>query len=105
MRTIQTRFGDVEYHPESVLQFPAGLIGFRDLHNFIVMPNEKQGPLFWIQSIGDPEVAFVLTDPTNFSPSTGLNPTVTNGRNSACARATKPMCCRWLPSIPSARSP
>jgi flagellar assembly factor FliW len=30
------------------------------------MPNKKNGPLFWIQSVEDPEIAFVLTDPTNF---------------------------------------
>ncbi|BCR06602.1 flagellar assembly factor FliW [Desulfuromonas versatilis] len=66
MKKIQTRFGEVEYSPEQVLHFPQGLIGFEDLRDFIVMPNEKQGPLFWIQSVEDPEVAFVLTDPTNF---------------------------------------
>ena len=37
-----------------------------NLRHFIVMPNKKQGPLFWIQSVDDPEIAFVLTDPTNF---------------------------------------
>jgi len=61
-----TRFGEVEYDPDNLLVFPAGLIGFPTLHSFIVMPNRKQGPLFWIQSIDDPEIAFVLTDPTNF---------------------------------------
>ncbi len=66
MKKIQTRFGEVEYNPEQVLHFPQGLVGVEDLRDFIVMPNEKQGPLFWIQSIEDPEVAFVLTDPTNF---------------------------------------
>ena len=66
MTTIQTRFGEVEYDPTNLLHFPAGMIGFPTLHNFIVMPNKKEGPLFWIQSIDDTEVAFVLTDPTNF---------------------------------------
>jgi flagellar assembly factor FliW len=61
-----TRFGEVEYNPEEVLHFPLGLIGFENLHDFIVMPNQKAGPLFWIQSVDDAEVAFVLTDPTNF---------------------------------------
>lgn len=66
MKTIQTRFGQVEYDPANLLHFPAGMIGFPTLHDFIVMPNKKQGPLFWIQSIDDPDIAFVLTDPTNF---------------------------------------
>ncbi len=66
MKTIQTRFGLIEYDPENLLHFPAGLIGLPNLRNFIVMPNKKEGPLFWVQSIDDPEMAFVLTDPTNF---------------------------------------
>lgn len=66
MKKINTRFGEVEYDPANLLHFPAGLIGFPDLHDFIVMPNKKQGPLFWIQSVDDPDIAFVLTDPTNF---------------------------------------
>ncbi|AGF79638.1 hypothetical protein UWK_03109 [Desulfocapsa sulfexigens DSM 10523] len=66
MRTIHTRFGDVEYDPKNLLHFPAGMIGFPTLHDFIVMPNKKEGPLFWIQSIDDPGIAFILTDPTNF---------------------------------------
>ena len=30
------------------------------------MPNRKEGPLFWLQSVDDPDFAFVVTDPTNF---------------------------------------
>ena len=65
-KTIQSRFGEIEYDPDNTLLFPEGLIGFESLRNFVVMPNEKEGPLFWIQSVEDPEVAFVLTDPTDF---------------------------------------
>jgi len=65
-KKIVTRFGEVEYDPENLLHFPEGLIGFEDLHDFIVMPNAKEGPLFWIQSVEDPQIAFVLTDPTHF---------------------------------------
>ncbi len=66
MQKIQSRFGEIEYDPENTLLFPEGLIGFENLRDFVVMPNEKEGPLFWIQSIDDPQVAFVLTDPTSF---------------------------------------
>ena len=66
MEKINTRFGEVEYDPENLLHFPAGLIGLPNLRRFVVMPNKKKGPLFWIQSIDDPDIAFVLTDPTNF---------------------------------------
>ncbi|NOQ42362.1 MAG: flagellar assembly protein FliW [Desulfuromusa sp.] len=66
MQKIQSRFGEIEYDSDNTLLFPEGLIGFENLRDFVVMPNEKEGPLFWIQSIDDPQVAFVLTDPTSF---------------------------------------
>lgn len=74
MKKIATRFGEVEYDPANLLLFPAGLIGLPTLHSFIVMPNTKQGPLFWIQSVDDPDIAFVLTDPTNFFPDYEVTP-------------------------------
>lgn len=66
MKKIQSRFGEIEYDPDNTLEFPEGLVGFENLRHFVVMPNEKEGPLFWIQSVEDPQVAFILTDPTNF---------------------------------------
>jgi flagellar assembly factor FliW len=66
MEKINTRFGEVEYASENLLHFPAGMIGLPNLRHFIVMPNKKNGPLFWIQCTDDPDMAFVLTDPTNF---------------------------------------
>ena len=66
MKKMESRFGQIEYDPANLLHFPSGLIGFPTLHDFIVMPNKKKGPLFWIQAIEDTEIAFVLTDPTNF---------------------------------------
>ncbi|ABA88395.1 flagellin-stabilizing protein FliW [Syntrophotalea carbinolica DSM 2380] len=65
-KTIMTRFGEVEFDPENTVLFVDGLIGFENLRDFIVMPNRKNGPLFWIQSVEEPDLAFVLTDPTNF---------------------------------------
>lgn len=68
MTRIRTRFGDIAYSPEQLLTFPVGMIGSPNLRDFVVMPNRKEGPLFWIQSVDDPDMAFVLTDPTNFFP-------------------------------------
>lgn len=66
MKSIDTRFGQIEYDPSHVIHFPEGLIGLDQLKHFLVMPNKKQGPLFWIQCVDDPSFAFVVTDPTNF---------------------------------------
>lgn len=74
MKTIHSRFGEIEYDPQAVLHCPQGLIGFEELRDFVVMPNEQDGPLFWIQSVEDEHVALVLTDPTNFFPTYMVEP-------------------------------
>lgn len=74
MKKIQSRFGEIEYDPKGVLHCPQGLIGFEHLRDFVVMPNEKDGPLFWIQSVEDAHIALVLTDPTNFFPTYMVEP-------------------------------
>ena len=74
MKTIQSRFGEIEYDPNAVLHCPQGLIGFEQLRDFVVMPNQKDGPLFWIQSVEDQHIALVLTDPTNFFPTYMVEP-------------------------------
>ncbi len=66
MKKIMSRFGEIEYDPKKTIHFPYGLIGFDGLHDFVVVPSGKEGPLFWIQSVDDSQIAFVLTDPTNF---------------------------------------
>ena len=66
MNTLQTRFGEVSYEADQILQFPEGLIGLDRLQRFLVMPNRKEGPLFWMQSVDDPDFAIVVTDPTHF---------------------------------------
>jgi flagellar assembly factor FliW len=66
MEKIQTRFGIIEYEASNLLHFPAGMIGLPNLRNFIVIPPKKDGPLFWIQNVDDPDFAFILTDPGNF---------------------------------------
>lgn len=66
MKKIDTRFGQVEYEEHNLLVFPQGLIGLKHLKNFVVMPKTKESPLFWIQSVDDPAMAFVLTNPQDF---------------------------------------
>lgn len=74
MKTIQTRFGEVSYDPNKIILFPNGLIGFEDLRQFIVLPNEKKNSLWCIQSVEQGHIAFLLTDPTKYYPDYWINP-------------------------------
>lgn len=66
MPSIQCRFGEIEYDEHNLLSFPQGLIGFEELRHFVVIPNDTDSPLFWIQSVEDGKVALPLIAPDSF---------------------------------------
>ncbi len=68
MRINTNRFGELEVNPKNVLTFPNGLLGFKDVHDFILIDPSENSPLKWLQSINVPELAFVVTDPLLFKP-------------------------------------
>jgi flagellar assembly factor FliW len=49
-----------------LLTFPEGLPGFEQNKTFNLLEHSSRGPLKWLQSQEDPEVAFVVVDPREF---------------------------------------
>lgn len=65
--TIDTRdFGRLDVEDSSILEFRAPILGFEQLKRFVLLSDDEAGPdLMWLQSIDDPDVAFVLIDPAS----------------------------------------
>ena len=59
-------FGTVEVNPESVINFPNGLVAFENNKRFMLAHEEVGGEAasFTLQSIDDPTLAFQIVDPT-----------------------------------------
>lgn len=57
-----SRFGSLEVPEERVIRFPVGLLGFPRLNRYVLI-DYKDTPLKWLQSVEDPDVAFIVTDP------------------------------------------
>ena len=69
MEIKTTRFGQVEINENLVITLPEGIVGFEDLKQYIILDNfDKESPFKWFQSIDDPSLAFVITDPLMFVP-------------------------------------
>lgn len=67
MSVLTTKaMGQVEIAPEDILVFPEGLFGFPDVREFTVLAEKGDSPFLWLQSISDPELAFVIIDPALF---------------------------------------
>ncbi len=62
-----TRFGTIEVKPESVLEFPEGLIGLPGTKYVLVAP-ENDSVFFWLHSAEDASLALPVTRPWNFFP-------------------------------------
>jgi flagellar assembly factor FliW len=64
---IQTsRFGWMSVDDDRIMTFPRGLLGFPNHNRFALIQTGAENYFFWLQSIDDPTLAFVVTDPTVF---------------------------------------
>jgi flagellar assembly factor FliW len=64
---IQTsRFGRMTVDEERVMTFPRGLLGFPNHNAFALIQTGEENYFFWLQSVDDPNLAFVVTDPAIF---------------------------------------
>ncbi len=74
-RVIKARFGrTVEISDRNVIRIDEGLMGFEGYEHFAILPHGEESPLFWLQSLDEPELAFVTIDPRIFIP--GYEPDV-----------------------------
>jgi len=60
------QFGEFEYMEDHVILFPEGLIGFEDLHKYILINEEETQPFLWLVSLEDPLISFPLLNPRGF---------------------------------------
>lgn len=60
------RFGTIDIDPAKVLHFVQPILGFDTLSRFVLLDHEDDSPFKWLQSLEDPELAFVVTNPTLF---------------------------------------
>lgn len=54
----------VEFEPDSVITFPAGLPGFETCIRFKMLHEEGRPTAFFLQSLDNPDLLFSLGDPT-----------------------------------------
>ena len=68
MQVRTTRFGEVDIADDKVITFPKGLLGFTSFTRFCLLEPQEDACFFWLQSLDDASLAFVVTDPALFVP-------------------------------------
>lgn len=60
-------FGIIEIEDKQLIEFPIGLPGFETFTKFALL-DSGQPPFYWLQSLDDVNVAFILINPFLFLP-------------------------------------
>jgi flagellar assembly factor FliW len=61
-----TRFGRLSVDDERIITVPKGLLGFPNHTRFALIQTGEGNYFFWLQSLDEPNLAFVVTDPSIF---------------------------------------
>lgn len=68
MQIETTRFGTIEVEQGQMIHFPEGMLGFESANDFCIFNHAEGSPFIWMQSINEPDLAFVLVVPFDFFP-------------------------------------
>jgi flagellar assembly factor FliW len=63
-----TRFGTVDVPEDRIITMSKGMMGFPENKRFCIIQHKEDSPFFWYQSVDDPALAFVITNPWLFKP-------------------------------------
>ena len=66
MEILSSRFGRLSVDDDRIINFPSGLLGFPEHRQFALIQTSEENYFFWLQSVDEPNLAFVVTDPTTF---------------------------------------
>jgi flagellar assembly factor FliW len=63
--TIESKaLGRVTVSEDQIITFPSGLPGFLEAQRYALLNNHLKPPFYYLQGVDNPEVAFVVADPT-----------------------------------------
>ena len=72
MKVATKAYGLIEVDERQKIIFPQGLFGFEELQDYILLDAERQ-PFYWLQSMQEEQVAFILVNPFLFRPDYEVN--------------------------------
>src|SRR6476619_1271098 len=66
---IETRhFGSVTVEADDFVLFPRGIVAFEDCRHWVLLSDEENPSLAWLQSVSREEVALPVVSPRRFAP-------------------------------------
>lgn len=62
-KVATSRFGEIEIDYDKLITMTSSFLGFPDNRLFVLLPHSENSPFFWLQSLEDPELAFIVIQP------------------------------------------
>ena len=72
MKVNTKAYGLIEVDDHQKLVFPQGILGFESVKNFVLLDAEQE-PFYWLQSLDEVHIAFILINPFLFRPDYEMN--------------------------------
>jgi len=72
LKVATKAYGLIDVDERQKIIFPQGLFGFEKLKDYLLLDSERQ-PFYWLQSMDEEDVAFVLVNPFLFRPDYEVN--------------------------------
>lgn len=63
MKVDTVKLGILEVDESKVIEFKEGLLGFENLHKYVLISEKPHSPFFWMQSLEKKSVAFLVINP------------------------------------------
>lgn len=68
MQIKTTRFGNIDVKDESIIRMDEPMIGFERCTSYVLLQDRPDTAFKWMQSVDDPNVAFLVINPNDFFP-------------------------------------
>lgn len=66
MQIESVRLGTIDIEEEKIINFPQGILGFPEEQRFALIPAGENNPFYFLQSLTDPAISFIVTEPHLF---------------------------------------
>jgi flagellar assembly factor FliW len=68
MKITTSRFGRIDVQTDHIIRFPGGLLGFEECREWVLLADQQNDALAWLQSVERPTIALALVSPRRFVP-------------------------------------
>jgi len=68
MKIVTSRFGELEVSEDLIIRMTKPVLGFEQIRKYVIVETEDFEPFKWLQSVEEPDLAFVIVNPLLFFP-------------------------------------